>query len=803
MAAQEGAPLEEDQVEFLNRMILDNLPTAKETGIDTMVSTKTLLTLIENLLFESRVSLANEPEKLFELTEQGRIVGNYKELLNHPWFFGRNLKPASTVTTEVNNGTTKNRIDVEKLESVSKKVMDTFSDVLQDYAKGGLDYNFSSQHYGKGPHANVHHPDADRVHLLLAGLGDPNETLTSWDDVFHRCDEEDMRESFATTVIDLPGYGKTRLLFEAVAKYFLIYFTCSTEEATWTTGSGDVQWVVETVNTTSESTDEGWKVAQRAFYVLVYTRMYVLAYFLDLVLSQNPTPLDARRRLLLLQACPPYLTNSEDIFVHIAKVAQSFDDDTLRCTAGKFLDKFRDSIRKIVHGTNDSPRIHITFDEVHIATRDPWLSERCSIFPWMLEMMDFALRPRTVVCAASKIYLNMLNIGSLGPELVGLSYASNTRRLQSDNLEEYILRHLKVVPPRLLERIKMWLFPRPRLIARLLEMYLAATRSGIKQIPYHRILPSAFEVSTGYRPLDAMDLEAQEEIPKFIVGQSFGCGVLDRSILNDPTFMRTVFRLLYRWMLNDSKTLTLKRYESPKLIELGVTPLPCFDLQSPSYFTCKVGDNVSLTEAYGAASLMALLGSPAVDIFKDRIKEAMTMDALTQKDIFERSMIWTLMNNLGKGDGCVLEYIFHFPDDAPPWTKQPYRLISFTRENNAPVPVTWKSGASPRLGFRARGPGDIKNWLKDPKGVPFIFKDDHHCLAFVENRRTLEQLVLIAHGGLECNCELEKQIADMKNGVQHQRVVYSGINDLQGIGEVLFPQSRAVGGEWILSDNDS
>ncbi|KAK0466089.1 uncharacterized protein EV420DRAFT_1509724, partial [Desarmillaria tabescens] len=214
----------------------------------------------------------------------------------------------------------------------------------------------------------------------------------------------------------------------------------------------------------------------------------------------------------------------------------------------------------------------------------------------------------------------------------------------------------------------------------------------------------------------------------------------------DPTFMRTVFRLLYRWMLNDSKTLRLERHESAKLIELGVIPLPSLDLLPPSYFTCQVGDDMSLTEAYGAASLMALLGSPGADIFKDRMKEAMTVDALTQKDIFERFMIWTLMNNLGKEDGCVLEDIFHFPDDAPPWTKQPYRLISFTRENNVPVPVTWKSGASRRLGFRAREPADIENWLKDPKGVPFIFKDDHHCLAFIENRMTLERSVLVVHG---------------------------------------------------------
>ncbi|KAK0184599.1 hypothetical protein F5146DRAFT_1145106 [Armillaria mellea] len=229
---------------------------------------------------------------------------------------------------------------------MSKKAIYAFSDVLQDYATGRLDYHFSSQHDGKGPHTNVHHPDAKRVHLLLAGLGDPNETLTSWEGVLHSAEEES-QNACAMTVINLPGYGKTRLLFEAAEKYFLIYFTCSNDKATWATGSDDVQWVVETVNTTSKWTHE-CQAARRAIYVLIY--------FLDLALSHRLAPIDTRRRLLLLQACPPCLApSSDDLFVHIAKVAQSFDDKTLRRAAGQSSDKFRQSIKEVLHGIADSP----------------------------------------------------------------------------------------------------------------------------------------------------------------------------------------------------------------------------------------------------------------------------------------------------------------------------------------------------------------------------------------------------------------------------------------------------------------
>ncbi|PBL00132.1 hypothetical protein ARMGADRAFT_1159519 [Armillaria gallica] len=785
---EEGTSLEQEQIDCLNTIILNNLPTAKEPGIRTRVFAIKLYTLIENLLFEPRLHLVEEPEEVFDLTQQGWMDGNYEKLLRHPWFFGRRLKEkVKNNDLQTTKRTIKDRTDAEELERMSKKAIDAFSDILQDYAKGSLDYHFSSRHDRKRPHANVYHPDADRVHLVLSGLGDPNETLTGWKDVFHCPKEEDMRQSFSTTVIDLPGYGKTRLLFEAVAEYFLIYFTRSQEKVTWASGSGDAQWAVETVDPTLKSTFGG-DAAERAFYVLIYVRMYVLANFLDLVLSHNVTPFDARRRLLLLQACPPCLANSEDIFVHIAKVAQSFDEETLCRASGQSSNKFCDSIKEVLHGTNDSPRLCLTFDEAHKATRDPWLSHRYSLLPRMLEMVDSCLQPKAIVCAASQLSVNMLNVGSLSPGS-RLSYASNTRRLQSDSLEEYILRHLRAVLPGLLERIKKWLYPRPRLVARLIEMYLAAAQNGVKKIPYHRILSSAFEVSTGYRPVDAMDLEAQEEaVPEFIIGQSFGCGVSKRKSFSghiDSTFMEMVSRLLCRWMLSNPSALKLGSYKSAKLLELGVTTLPSLNPQSPAYFMLNVRYDVSLTEAYGAVSLLSLLGSPDTAIFKDCIKEAITFDAgmPTQKDKFERSMVWTLINCLGTEDGSVLDDIFDFHRDAPSWTKQPYRLISFARGNNVPVRLTWKSGASLRLVIRAREPNDIEHWLRNPKGIPFMFKDGCHCLAFVENRTTLEQSVLIVHDTMEGDYEMEKQIADLKKGLQHQRVVYSGVNKFKGIGK--------------------
>ncbi|KAK0442133.1 hypothetical protein EV421DRAFT_2035966, partial [Armillaria borealis] len=66
---------------------------------------------------------------------------------------------------------------VAKVESV----ISTFSPVLRDYARGALDYQFSPKHEGKSLHADVHNSSAERVHLLLSGLGDPDRgALTDW-----------------------------------------------------------------------------------------------------------------------------------------------------------------------------------------------------------------------------------------------------------------------------------------------------------------------------------------------------------------------------------------------------------------------------------------------------------------------------------------------------------------------------------------------------------------------------------------------------------------------------------------------
>ncbi|KAK0464613.1 uncharacterized protein EV420DRAFT_1053591 [Desarmillaria tabescens] len=257
--------------------------------------------------------------------------------------------------------------------------------------------------------------------------------------------------------------------------------------------------------------------------------------------------------------------------------------------------------------------------------------------------------------------------------------------------------------------------------------------------------------------MDAAFLESQEEeIPNSILSEYFppsAMGVKKQvEHENNCDLMMTVSRLLYRWILSNPSGRELSHDHASRLVDFGVTSLPPTVARTPYKFTRDVAESVALTEPCGALSLMALLGSAGADPLKASMREAVfdVEEIADEKDIFKRGIILVLMEKLGKEAGCTLDDILQFHDGAPPWTKECYRLISFVRNSDSgaqiPVRVTWKSGASPHLGFKAREPDDVMCWIKDPNGVPFIFPDAHHwsdALAIVENLTTLERSMLV------------------------------------------------------------
>lgn len=217
----------------------------------------------------------------------------------------------------------------------------------------------------------------------------------------------------------------------------------------------------------------------KAVRILLYARIYVLAQFMERILTDpNVGPLKARLRFLLLQACPPtsILDNAElfDIFLHVSRAAQSFHTKVLEAATDTLLQQLIRSIRKLtVDCGSHSARLHVLIDEAQSATQDPWLylPSEPPFLSQFLCMTDDILQPRVTLIAGSALSLSRLEQAlALWPRknFVGatsFSYTSGVSKTSPDDRSvclDYINRHMPDLrnEKRLLERVLTWLHPR-------------------------------------------------------------------------------------------------------------------------------------------------------------------------------------------------------------------------------------------------------------------------------------------------------------------------------------------------------
>ncbi|PBK58894.1 hypothetical protein ARMSODRAFT_1033032 [Armillaria solidipes] len=246
-------------------------------------------------------------------------------------------------------------------------VISIFYPVLQDYARGALDYQFSPRHEGKSPHADVHNSSAEREHLLLSELGDPDRgSLTEWRRIYQS--DKPSCSFFTTYVIDLPGYGKTRLQFEGILDFFVIYFSCSKVELSWATGSGDIAWALKSVSQTRNlDLDASQKdgIEKRTFYMCFGPHLWgpcYTAYVVSLLKLLRgykclKNEMKVCLRLLLIQACPPCLSDNTDIFLEVTKIPHLCSTEALAKQTELALQDCNSSVVQLLgqHSSSDCP----------------------------------------------------------------------------------------------------------------------------------------------------------------------------------------------------------------------------------------------------------------------------------------------------------------------------------------------------------------------------------------------------------------------------------------------------------------
>ena len=90
---------------------------------------------------------------------------------------------------------------------------------------------------------------------------------------------------------------------------------------------------------------------------------------------------------------------------------------------------------------------------------------------------------------------------------------------------------------------------------------------------------------------------------------------------------------------------------------------------------------------------------------------------------------------------CALSEVFHC---TPPWGSRKVTLVSLKRGVDGVMqsyPVTWTSGSSDRLGYKATSPIDVLKFFNDPDGICFLFPNNHmgpDLLCFLQDEETKE-----------------------------------------------------------------
>ena len=163
-----------------------------------------------------------------------------------------------------------------------------------------------------------------------------------------------------------------------------------------------------------------------------------------------------------------------------------------------------------------------------------------------------------------------------------------------------------------------------------------------------------------------------------------------------------------------------------KAIELGVCQLQ----RSPAPFEFDPGNNypVYLDEPLVALRLGSFFGKltwPSREEWLARLIQT-APDQSTIGYIFEMVAMFTLVDKFG-GQFTELGKVFELPKTSP-FASKKYTIASLNRRVDGSVVnhnVSWTTGASDRIGFKAQSPDDVLKFLANPKGKPFLFPDNH------------------------------------------------------------------------------
>ena len=215
-------------------------------------------------------------------------------------------------------------------------------------------------------------------------------------------------------------------------------------------------------------------------------------------------------------------------------------------------------------------------------------------------------------------------------------------------------------------------------------------------------------------------------------------GALTFSILNPLVdILKHIFHAVMLWRIRSQSTFIRIDADMHQTIALGIGHLE------------KVGPDQTFDEAtnypvYLCEPLVVLSLSSILSKRPDTTAATIAHNNLARGFVLEEAILLVLLEMLG-GKECALSDVF---DTDQPWGSRKVTLVSLKRGSDGRMrtfPVSWDSGSSDRLGYKASSPEDVVKFLNNPDGKCFLFPDDHmgpDLLCFVQDVVTKELIFL-------------------------------------------------------------
>jgi len=219
--------------------------------------------------------------------------------------------------------------------------------------------------------------------------------------------------------------------------------------------------------------------------------------------------------------------------------------------------------------------------------------------------------------------------------------------------------------------------------------------------------------------------------------------------LNLDDVENILFHAIMRWRIGSESTFIRINADVHQMIAAGIGHLQ--EVGPYQTFNTATEYPVYLCEPLVVLYLSSIL-SKRLDIKEAWVidKARLASDNSAQGPVPKEAILLVLLEMFG-GKECTLGDVF---DTDQPWGLRKVTLVSLKRRFDSQLqccPVSFVLGSSDRLGYKAKSPQDVVEFLNNPDGKCFLFPDSHmspDLLCFLQDAVTKELILLVLQSKL-------------------------------------------------------